>query len=300
MIEFDHLHFYANYAYDYYIYKHGTLKAILDNAEKFEQEFLTNIVQGTDQTRYAQFVKSEVRITCFHAIETLFELIFALEPKDGVLRDERILHSMVTSKQSVNYGQIKDISTGKDNLEFLDKICIQNGQVPVWKHIFYFRQNPNMSEEGNAKFADSLNGIKHFIKHIADIFSNREEYNAYKHGLRIMHTVNFVSIGVADDPSPFVDDLSDSMSLLTLELDPKTKKPVAEIIDVISFDTHVDMEIIQACYYMINNIISRRKAFYVFGETINTGSLFPLEEMKKSLSPTISGRIRARNPIEEI
>jgi hypothetical protein len=38
---------------------------------------------GTDKTRYTLFIKSEIRITCFHAVETLFELIFALEPKDG-------------------------------------------------------------------------------------------------------------------------------------------------------------------------------------------------------------------------
>ncbi|MCF2501366.1 hypothetical protein [Dyadobacter chenhuakuii] len=300
MIQFDHIHFYANYAYDYYIYKHGTLKAILDNAEKFEQEFLSKMVNGTEQTRYTQFIKSEIRITCFHAIETLFELIFALDPQGGALRDESILHSMVTSKQSVNYGRIKDISTGKDNLDFLEGICIQEGQVPVWKHIFYFQQNVNMSDEGNALFSDSIKGIKYFIKHIADIFSNREEYNAYKHGLRIMHTVNYVSIGRENDPSPFVDDLSDSMSLLTLEIDAKTKKPVAEIIDIISFDTDVDMEIIQVCYNMINNIISRRKSFYVLGETSTTGSLFPFDEMKKSLSPNISGKIQARNPIKEL
>jgi hypothetical protein len=103
----------------------------------------------------------------------LFELIFALDPKGGALRDESILHLMVTSKQSVNYGRIKDISTGKDYLDFLEGICIQEGQVPVWKHIFYFQQNMNMSDEGNALFSDSIKGIKYFIKHIADIFSNR-------------------------------------------------------------------------------------------------------------------------------
>lgn len=258
------------------------------------------MVIDTDQTRYTQFIKSEIRITCFHAIETLFELIFALEPKGGDLRDEKILHSLVTSKQSVNYGRIGNIASGKDNLDFLDEICIQEGQIPVWIHIFYFHQNLNMSEEGKEKFADTHKGIKYFIKNIAGIFSNREEYNAYKHGLRIMHTVNYVSIGLENDPSPFVDDLSDSMSLLTLEKDSKTGNHVAEIVDIISFDTDLDMEIIQICYYMINNIISRRKSFFVLAETNTKGSLFPLDDMKKSLAPNIRGRIRTRTPLREL
>jgi hypothetical protein len=301
MILFDHKLFYANYAYDYYLYKLGTLRAILADTAKFDKDFLSTIVEGTDQTGYTRFIKSEVRMTCFHAIETLFELILALEPKDGILRDEKILHSLVTADPAINYRRIREISKDINTLNFLNNICIQDGQIPLWMHIFYFQLNLDLPDDAKDKFLESEKAIKHFIKHIADIFSDREEYNAYKHGLRIMHTLDFVSIGVENDPSQMVDDLSDSMTLLTFEKGPKkTDKPTAEIIDVISFDTNVDMEIIQICYYMINNIINRRKSFYVFGKKSTKGSLFTVSDMKKSLAPGISGRIRARTPIKDL
>lgn len=295
MILFDHKIFYKKYAYDYYLYKVGTFQSILADIKKFDQEFLSDFVEGADQTEYSRFVKSEIRMTCFHAIETLFEIIFALEPKDGELRDEKLLQTLTTAKPKANYDRIGEISKDINKLYFLDEICIDSPQVPLWMHIFYFKANMEADSELKEELLESRKAIRYFLYRIAETFHNRAEYNAYKHGLRIMHTLDHFSLGAENDPNPYVEDLSNSMSLFSIEKDKVTNKPVAEIIDVIDFDTNTDLEVIKYCYLMIKNIIASRKAFYVHQKTDSTVEMFSEEQIRKSIpssygTPNIQSR----------
>lgn len=301
MIKFDHKIFYNSYAYDYYLYKLGTLKAILVDVPKFDQEFLPGYVQDVNRDNYIRFIKSELRMTCFHAIETLFELIFALEPKDGLLRDEKILQSLTAASAKTNYARIGNMAKDLTKLDFLDVICEEDQKVPVWLHIFYFKSNFQIQSQFKDELLESGKAIRYFLYRIAKIFSNRSEYNAYKHGIRIMNTLTYVSIGTGNGNLPVSFDMKDTMSLFSIEKD-DMKKPLAEIVDVISFDTDANIEIIRICYYIIHNIISCRRAFYVDGSPSASASMFVEAEFKRLLAPgyiSAVSSIRARNPIKD-
>lgn len=296
MIKFDHEVFYNSYAYDYYIYKLGTLKAILSDVQKFDKKFLSNHVQRVNYKNYSRFIKSELRMTCFHAIETLFELVFALEPINGMLRDEKILHSLTTANPNSNYLRIGKIANDSSELDFLDVICAEGQEVPVWLHIFYFQIHPKYKND----LLESGNAIKYFLSTVATIFSNRSEYNAYKHGIRIMNTLVSFSIGTKFNKNDeFSIDLTDTMSLFSIEKD-GAKNPIAEIVDVIPFNTERDIEIIQICYHIIHNIINCRREFYATGSTSDEALTFTEAKFRELLNSgysSVFGNSRARNPI---
>lgn len=261
MYKIDHKVFYQSYPSDYHMYKLSTLKTILADIPKFKTEFLKEAITGVNENRYTRFIKSEIRMTCFHAIETLFELIFALQPKDNELQDEKLMMALSTSNPKKNYEKIGEIAKEQDGLDFLDSTCEPLVNFPLWMYIFYFGyslEDPSIIETQKTQVQDTKEAIKIFLRAIADIFSNRAEYNAYKHGLKIMNTLSEVSMGIND--SSFAWDVSDSMSLFSVEKE--NKKPVAEIVEVLIFDTPRDMEIIEICSLLIRNIIFLRNEHY--------------------------------------
>lgn len=297
MHKIDHKVFYTSYASDYHLYKLATLKSILTDIPKFEKEFLQNMVTGTNESRYTRFIKSEIRMTCFHAIETLFELIFALQPKGNELQDEKLMKVLSTVNFSENYKKIDRIAKDEDGLNFLDSTCEYQGNSPVWSYIFYFGyslEDASISEVQKTEVQETKEAIKIFLRSIADIFSYRAEYNAYKHGLRILNTITDVSL--ESKYSSVQWDVSDSMSLFSVEKD--KKKPIAEIIDILIFDTPRDMEIIQICSLLIHNIIVLRKEHYL-SRPRASAYFFTAALIKESLQKTVmESGMSFRNPIK--
>src|SRR5688572_8268271 len=95
---FDLKDFYTSYQYDYYIYKMMTYHSILDNIDKFKEEILRESVSGFIKEDFQRMLKSEIRQTLYHSIETVFELIFALLPKNtSQLEDINILANLSNS-----------------------------------------------------------------------------------------------------------------------------------------------------------------------------------------------------------
>lgn len=284
MFQVDHKVFYSSYAVDYHIYKVASLESILNDCQRFKEQFLESVISGTDVGRFERFIKSEIRITCFHAIETLFELIFALEPKEGVLQDQVLLKSLATANFTKNYQRITTISNDLSALDFLDATVSSEPNSPLWAYLFYYGVSLSGSEsDTEMAAANSWTAIKSFLSAIASLFSNRDEYNAYKHGLRILNTVTEFSIATAFDPNPVVEDMSDTMSYFTVEKE--EKKPVAELVNIVEFHTDTDIEIIKTCSMLMSNIIGRRRE--VFHDLpVNLGWVFTESEMAPLISAT--------------
>ncbi|HEY0262341.1 MAG TPA: hypothetical protein VGB95_04900, partial [Chitinophagales bacterium] len=162
---------------------------MLDDTNKFQVEIYGENMTETAKDVFRRTLKSDLRQTYFHAIETFFELFIALNPK-GKKRfdDENILFNLTNSKWRKTYEKIKQIAEDENALDFLDeKINYGNYNISIGHYLFYFGwfNNNALSQDFFESLPSIINAIKYGIRIVARDFIQRDEYNAYKHGLRI-------------------------------------------------------------------------------------------------------------------
>src|SRR5450759_5251940 len=83
--------------------------------------------------------------------------------------------------------------------------------VSLGEYVFYY----NVTATGDYvdKIKVSLEAIKSGLYALAKEFSDRKEYNSYKHGLRLVQAMNFLKIARADNLNQIANfDLSDSLT----------------------------------------------------------------------------------------
>ena len=228
--------FYSQYLKEYHTIKAIYLRTLLYNHDQLNEELVKyNTIQ--DVTKNSKLVlQADMRQNYFHCIETFFELFFAFLPKGGVIPDHHnIIKLLVKSDWKTNYKLIQDIAEGKFSLEVFDEpIEFLGYQTTVGKYLFY----PGMFDP--SKFTKeffeqaelSIIAIKSAIKTLAADFSQRDEYNAYKHGIRIFpsyQSLLFVSVEDMKEQHKF--DLSNSVSYYTFNDKLKESKITTKIFD---------------------------------------------------------------------
>lgn len=250
---------YQNYQKDYHRLKAIYLKKMLGDLPKYVCEFFGSELNEDDLIDFRHALKSDLRQTYFHAIETFFELFFALKPGDGEkFNDSILLEKLSTSNWRAIYKEIKKISENIDALDFLDEIIQFNGfEISVGQYLFYmgFFSKDKFSDELFKEIKESVEAIKHGIRIIAADFVNRDEYNAYKHGLRVIPA--FSQFFLFDTETKKLRkelDLSDSMSFYG-----KSENPDELKIKTILFDTERDYQMISMCSNFINHLIFYRR-----------------------------------------
>lgn len=208
-------------------------------------------------------LKLEIRGVYFQAIETLFELLFALEGQN----DEEIWKTLANSGTS-NYARIEAIASG--DLSFLEKkIKVKSlnnveAEIPLLSYLVYFRfakiETDEESEIG-------LKVIHSFLIAIAKDFSDRIDYNAYKHGLRLFPTIKKISIGGKTRTFDF--DFENSYTILKGKKDYDGDDDKADANNenknrfrVKTFDLERDLRMIEFCSELISNIILTRRSVY--------------------------------------
>lgn len=243
-----------------------TWKQILDNTDKFEKEVLEGAITGFEKADYQRTIKSEIRQSYYHAIETVFELIFALLPKNGQTNESEILLNLSTSEWRKNYDRISKIATDPDGLQFLDEqIKVhENGktneiQISLSRFLFYFGIIPesrSIPKKYLMLIEPSLKAIKLGLKIIANDFIQRGEYNSYKHGLRILPALKHFYILNSKTQKNIVDwELSDSMTYISKDSKTEEIKFTTKV-----FDTDRDIQMTLFCSNLISNLILLRKA----------------------------------------
>lgn len=253
--------FYKDYQKDYHRIKANYLKSMLDDTKKYGLSFFGENMLQDNLDDFRLVLKSDLRQTYFHAIETVFELLFALSPKKDTVTEyyDFTLHFRLTySNWSETYRKIKDIATIDSALDFLDQsIDFADRKITVGQYLFYmgiFYQS-NFENELKAQVENSIEAIKTTLRIIAREFVNREEYNAYKHGLRIVPSltqITLVPMDVEIDELNF--DLSDSMSFYTKMKDPEDIRVITKI-----FDSERDYRMTSLCSNLIHQMIFYRR-----------------------------------------
>lgn len=251
--------FLRSYLVDHHYYKVVTIKNIIDQYDELKESVLSDVGLVEDD-KYIDSLRAEIRATYYHAIETLFELIFALSPRKGIIDNSNIWYFLSTSSGFKNYKRIEEIAGG--DTEFLDTEVIagkkENGEhleVPFGQYLFYFGiTNPEVVD----LIPESLSAIKDALIILAKEFSDRDEYNALKHGMRIFPTVKDVHVKASkEDEWTKLVDMSGSMSYLMKEKDESLS------VHVVPMDTERDVRMTMLCSGLISNIIRTRRAALV-------------------------------------
>lgn len=129
-------------------------------------------------------------------IETLFEFIFTLSS----YHENDIWASLAFSNWNDNYKQIKELSNRKLKQPDLKSkiIAVIEGketEISLLRWIFYYVYPLKISDEELEK---NLDKIEELLVIFAKDFSDRDEYNAYKHSLRFYNTSFSLSVEFMD------------------------------------------------------------------------------------------------------
>ena len=176
--------FFKNYNIDYWLYKICILKECHDNSNKVF-DIITKDLIDTDIEDFRKILRLELHFLYFHLIETLFTLYFNVckFPNTQLWLALAFSNDQDTYFYLDIYKMIKDYKEGK-LLDFDVKKAIQvnfDGKVDkitLLKFAFYFLYPINLSE---AEWIKNNNNIKKMLFMFAKDFSDRGEYNAYKH-----------------------------------------------------------------------------------------------------------------------
>ena len=252
---FDYKMFYEKYQVDYWGFKIQILKNIIDDFQNLKSSILSNITDINDSDAILT-IKTDLHFTYFQMIESLFELIFAIEYFD----EENIWHYISFSKLD-NYNKIKELAEG--NTELFDKTVPlrrtsdkKKINLPFIEYVFYF--GPLLENEQVRK--QNIENIKELLVIFAEDFSDRNEYNAFKHALRLLYCNPGVKIE-SNDKSKSIEFQSPE-GFIYLD---KIKNEEGEVLlrrVTKSFSIEKDYLLGIACCQLISNIIRTRKARY--------------------------------------
>lgn len=259
MMIFEPKIFYKTFLDDFHKFKAILYQNVLSDLSKYEQELFGRQLDKEESDAFRRTIKSDLRQTYFHAIETFFEIFFALNPSDTPNFDDiNILFNLANSNWKTNFDKISKIASGETSLDFLDnEIEYQGHKVSVGHYLFYFGafDKNKFGSEFYDKVKISIDAIKFGIKVIANDFVDREEYNSYKHGLRIIPALSEFMIADAKTLEVKMKwNLTDSMSFYSKTKDPNELKVKTKL-----FDTTRDSAMTYFCSNMISNIVFNRQ-----------------------------------------
>jgi hypothetical protein len=265
---FDPKIFYQTYQKNYHRIKANYIKKYFDQLErKKKKKPLTK-----DEVETRRTLQIDLRQTYFHAIETFFELFFALNPKGKtVFEDEKVLFRLTNSDWKKTFNNIEKIAEDENALDFLkEKIDFKGHEITIGQYLFYcgIFSKEKFEKDVFDKMDESIDAIAYGMKIIAKDFIKREEYNAYKHGLRIIPSVTKMKLVDAETRTKSIEfDIADSMSFYM-----KTKNP-SEIVSIAkTLDTTRDFYLTLLCSEFIHHLIYFRKLALRLEPDLNIGS----------------------------
>ncbi len=236
----------------------------MENLNEIESSFFGSNVDNDDREAIKRTIKSDLRQTYFHAIETFFELFFALNPQCQKNRNpDNILFTLTYSKGSETYDGIREIANNEKTLDFLnEEIEYLGHKITIGHYIFYpgIFSREKFPPEVFDQISESIEAVKYGIKIIARDFIRREEYNAYKHGLRLIPASTKLMLAEAKSMNVKIEwDIGDSMSFYIKTKYPDELKVVTKL-----FDFERDYQMTLFCSNMIHCMVFFRRLMYRF------------------------------------
>lgn len=254
--------FYKLYYPEYWLYKMRLLKNCHDHFDEVEKVLKADF-DNFKKENYKRMLRAEIHFLYFQMVEALFEIIFAIS-----IYDNREIWPRITfSKWKNNYKKIEELAEGRlkypdFNAKRKTKIRGKDEEITLLRWIFYSIYPTDMNQSQRDK---NLENIKKLLKVFAKDFSDRAEYNAYKHSLRFFITpfkltvgvkgaTNRYTIGESDDAITYLEKYESKDKNETINLVKETTKP---------FDFERDYRCCLVIYKLIENIIITRKYSFI-------------------------------------
>jgi hypothetical protein len=275
--------FYKRYPVDHWLYKLNYLKNSIDNFDQIKDLIYKDLKDTKDDDCLLMF-KTEIHFTYFQIVETLFELIFAF------IKDNDLflwLNLSITNRRKINkhlaiIKKIADKDFSDINITKVVPSTKENTkiEIPFLQYVFFFGQAliPELTVE---EIKLNLVKIKESLTIFAKDFSDRNEYNAFKHTHRLYHSKNvlkiaptgtndFKNFGETENAFNFIERVKGKIQLTTK-----------------SFDPDRDYELSLLANNMLSNIIVLRKQYYhniqAAFYTFHNLDLNDISKMKSSL-----------------
>ena len=245
--------FYKTYDPDYWLYKISLLKNCHNNFDSIKDTLNDDLSDVVDDD-YKRALRTEMHFLYFQMVETLFEIIFAVSKHDN----RNLWLALTFSNWKDNYNEIVKLSEISYLFTSKIKTTISGNEVeiPLLRWIFYFVYPSKMTED---EWKNNLDKIKRLLLLFAKDFSDRGEYNAYKHSLRFYNSSFAMSIGLTGSQQMHTIGASND-SITYLEEQRKEQKGTGRILRTTKpFDFERDCNCCLVIYSMIKNIISTRK-----------------------------------------
>jgi hypothetical protein len=256
--------FFKNYNIDYWLYKICVLKECHNNSNKVF-DIITKDLIDADIEDFRKTLRLELHFLYFHLIETFFTLYFTVCKHSNT----QLWLALAFSKDQDTffyldiYKMIKDFKEGK-LLDFDPEKVIQvnfDGKVDkitLLKFALYFLYPINLSE---AEWIKNTDNIKKMLFMFAKDFSDRGEYNAYKHSLRMYPS----SFELSFDKK-ILGQSEDSINFLERQIikkESENKRTERVVITTKPFNFERDYKCCIFITQLIQNIINSRKYVYL-------------------------------------
>lgn len=288
--------FYRNFQINYFDYKQSSNQYLLRLSEEELSSIAGKMIDYTDE-EFRRALKIDVRLTYLLAIDTLFELIFALLPgKKLELMDKEILNQL--TKGNPYLKDLQNFLNGKpsgfDRLKYTIKYT-KGKQCSVLRYIFFDGVFETDTEE---KIVDTIEVFKNAIMYFGrEIIDNREEMNSIKHGMRVTPFLKHVSLTNPDNKEDkLILDMEETISF-------QTKKKDIRTIHLKQLDYKRDIQLTYFVSNMIFNLISIKK--HIFSDNRKkeqyTLMLFPKDSLQKaSISNITSVNFKINLPVDKV
>jgi hypothetical protein len=287
---YNYLEFYQKYNLSYWANKIALLHNTLKNFEKVKG-ILNEEIDNPNDDEYLLMLRIEIHFMYYQISEALFEFIFALEKYD-----ERNLWKHISISKFENYPKIKAISEGDKSLfNKTIKLTKKNDrnkimEISFLQYVFFHYTDFNKIEYD---LDNNLDVIKKLLSIIAFDFSNREEYNAYKHSLRFIVDKPYLGFQPIGTDKKFEFEAEEGFGFL-VKKEIRKEIIIEEVLK--SFTTDKDLKMCKYSSWLINNIISSRRAYYFkTKETLISFHEINIDEIFKEVNELSEVRFRKEN-----
>jgi len=202
------LQFYRSYDEAFLYRKAETLMLLVDDVQKYKSALLGEDSENFDEEKFVETLNAEIHFTEFHQFEAFFAVLIALF-QDLPHWLYLTTYTSREIKEKVNAfldGDLKKVSNGLVNNS--------NDFINSAVYAGFMSDNESIAQ----KWQENIDNIFWFITRVARKYIEGTEYNAYKHGLRVITGPTFIKFSSTGQPDKGFQYSSDN-SIRFLELD---------------------------------------------------------------------------------
>ncbi len=256
MIDFQHPEdFCRAYPKNFWKNKATLLLNTIKKFDKLKMEAFEGLDELNDQECLSG-LKLELHFTYYQIVETLFSMILAFSRKN--IDNAQLWKYLVSLSKSQNvkilYKTIQEIAENKATFFDSPVTAGEKLEVPFIHYVIYFGLKPDANDISLKK---SIENVKRFLVYCAKDFSDRDEYNAYKHALRFIPQGDSKLEIISHEEQKEIVSFSMKEAVILLKLE---NGGIAQ--EIKAFDYERDYNMIMICSSLIHNILMSRWSHY--------------------------------------